>query len=123
MISREEVLKDLEQLYKYTDDNSEGYMLNCADVNGIKYKLNNIKAYLTQSPTSEEVCKALSEYFKEEVKYMNKLFYYGEGLRHCEICDNYLDDINGKSLFNINFALPPHLITMIGKFYEGSESV
>lgn len=76
-------------------------------------------------PTKEEVCAALSEYSGLEVFFEGKDFgsgfYYGK----------HKKDMNGKDytqkrvivcMYNgeigFNTSLPPHLITMIGRFYE-----
>ena len=36
-----------------------------------------------------------------------------------EVVDTNLDDIDGNYLPRINLQIPPYLIIMIGKFYEG----
>ena len=70
-------------------------------------------------PTAEQVCETLSEYMNVEVYY--KEGYYG---------DSFLYKDNDKtkwivSLYKHKVAwvfelkIPPHLITMIGRFYEG----
>lgn len=77
-------------------------------------------------PTEQEVCDALSEYYDTDVLYENKefgtAFYTGLKKR----------DMNGKEYIKkrvivvcyegeigFNASLPPHLITLIGRFYEG----
>jgi len=69
-------------------------------------------------PTSEEVCKALSEWFRKSVIYNSKLseFSFDEPKKR-----GYIYYIACKSGRNIrfNYELPPHLITLIGRFYEG----
>jgi len=74
-------------------------------------------------PTKEEVCKALSEYLDREVKINNdKSFYYTEEKQYYGECDEIIcgfswnDDIRTISF---EFDLPPNLITLTGKFYEG----
>ena len=94
-----------------------------------------IKSYLTP-PTADEVCEALSEWYGAEVKhdyhqhddinevYMHDQFYFRQ----------IKTDIDGKpyaihksiaigseSRLSFNAYLPPHLITLIGRFYEGLE--
>lgn len=76
-----------------------------------------VMSFLTP-PTEQEVCKALSGYFEQDVKYISGMFYYGEDLQFTEICDTTIEDLNGNQLYNIYLHLPPHLITMIGKLYE-----
>ena len=57
----------------------------------------------------EEVCNALSEYFKEKVKYdSNKSF-----ATH----NDSIARLYNKKVW-IQEYLPPYLITMIGQFYE-----
>lgn len=75
---------------------------------------NDIKQAL-QVPTSEDVCKALSEYFKEEVVYENNLF----NVYDCKNQKSWGRQSREISLDELYYV--PHLITMIGKFYE-SES-
>ena len=65
-------------------------------------------------PTEEEVCEALSEYYGFEVVYKGLNFitkiehdYYYEVV---SIADNCI-------VFTAPF--PPHLVTLIGRFYEG----
>ena len=77
-------------------------------------------------PTSDEVCKALSEYWKEEVKYIpNKVKRYGFYLVESGayiICLSYDNEIllHHNDYIKAN-KYPPHLITLIGRFYEGLE--
>ena len=72
-------------------------------------------------PTAKEVCEALSKLIGNAY-YENKIFYENE-LKIEEIC--YLARDMGKNIdiivFN-NYSLPPHIITMIGRFYEGLEN-
>ena len=72
-------------------------------------------------PTAEEVCDELSKLIGNAY-YENKIFYENE-LKIEEIC--YLARDMGKNIdiirFN-NYSLPPHIITMIGRFYEGLEN-
>ena len=77
-------------------------------------------------PTEQEVCEALSEYYDTKVYYEEQeygtSFYLGKVKK----------DMNGKE-YTVkrtivcsyegeivwNASLPPHLITLIGRFYEG----
>ena len=61
-------------------------------------------------PTQEEVCAKLSEYLGEEVIYVANEFVYMKRITTFGIYG-----------YKINIYLPPHLITLIGKFYEGLE--
>ena len=81
------------------------------------------------APTEQEVCEALSEYYDTDVYYENKdfgtAFYTGLKQR----------DMNGKEYIKkrtivvlyegeigFNASLPPHPITLIGRFYESLEA-
>lgn len=75
-------------------------------------ELEELKRY----PTSDEVCEALNTFDDfDNVEYDDKTrtFYSGEiicysGRYECII---------------FNYDLPPHLITLIGRFYEGMEKI
>lgn len=89
----------------------------------LEQALNELEA-LKKPPTVDELCKALSEHYKEQVSYSNErhnhLFYFEKSrlgivlLRHGNI-DFYQSDYHKTNY------LPPHLITLIGRFYEGLE--
>jgi hypothetical protein len=69
-------------------------------------------------PTEKEVCEALKSYFEH---YVGKIFYDNES-------KSFRDEINPnlvEYLFDITYLknIPPHLITLIGRFYEGVEKV
>lgn len=70
------------------------------------------------TPTVDELCKALSEQLKQKVSYGAKQFYYK--IENTE-CVMFVTETYGDGLWSINEYLPPHLITMIGRFYEGLE--
>ena len=55
-------------------------------------------------PTEEEVCEALSEYFGLDIMYSG-----GEFIP--KIPEDY-------HLINITIQIPPHIVTLIGRFYE-----
>lgn len=66
-------------------------------------------------PTADEVCEALSEYFID--KYIcvdNKFYNYGGNEPKAVIYK-----INCSVV--IRYDLPPRIITLIGRFYEGLE--
>jgi len=85
-------------------------------------ELEELKRY----PTADEVCEALSEWIKKNVeealssvRYDEKSFYYFNEY-------DYEENIVQKT-FDENIAfgihdLPPRLITLIGRFYEGLEA-
>ncbi len=72
-------------------------------------------------PTEDEVIKALSKYFAKDVRYYAKQFYFieyeGKAWERPRFITETLDD----GSWSVNECLPPHLITMIGKFYESLE--
>ncbi len=65
-------------------------------------ELEIIKSY----PTVDEVCSELSEHIEHSVYYANDKF-------------KVHGDVYGE-IVDLN-SLPPHLITLIGRFYEGLE--
>ena len=73
-------------------------------------------------PTAEEVCEALSEWFKKSKyhSYIDTVFYSEKG-------KYFYTEGEKISLIEMIFdnyyihQIPPHLITMIGKFYESLE--
>jgi hypothetical protein len=84
---------------------------------------------LKTPPTEQEVCEALGKWFKKEVKFNQneKMFYYiaqdyiadcGEIINYDEIICSYGWGCNYDTL-SLATDLPPHLITLIGRFYEG----
>mgnify|MGYP001252692458 CR=1 FL=1 len=72
-------------------------------------------------PTSDEVCKALSEYLKRDVKInSDKAFYYSEERQYYGECDEIICGYGWEDgCISFEIDLPPHLITLIGRFYEG----
>ena len=85
-------------------------------------------------PTEEEVCKALSDYLKSrrDGRIIDKVYYSKEeNINHSVL--KYLFYYTHKKtkkkkpivfqneigLLHQKESLPPHLITMIGRFYEG----
>ena len=75
--------------------------------------LREIKQALTP-PTEEEVCEALSEYFGKKVfvdkRYKISAFVVERG--------SSVAYINARNRLCLT-QLPPHLVTLIGRFYEG----
>ena len=67
-------------------------------------------------PTVEEVCKVLSEFVGREVSYTNKQFHYI--IKNTQVLMFVTETYNNKT-FSLGVYLPPHLITLIGRFYEG----
>ena len=68
-------------------------------------------------PTEEEVCKALSDYFGFDIVYSD-----GEFIP--KIPEDYyfyiVTVVDGGIVFTD--TLPPHLIILVGKFYEGLDN-
>jgi hypothetical protein len=71
-------------------------------------ELEELKRY----PTSEEVCEALSEYYHYEVEYSKRDMTFESELSWYACFKDGVIDFGGDKL-------PPHLITLIGRFYEG----
>ena len=67
-------------------------------------------------PTAEKVCMALSEFVGREVSYTNKQFHYI--IKNTQVLMFVTETYNNKT-FSLGVYLPPHLITLIGRFYEG----
>ena len=75
-----------------------------------------VEAELKKSPTADEVCEALSEFIGREVSYTNKQFHYI--IKNTQVLIYVTETYNNKT-FSLGVYLPPHLITLIGRFYEG----
>lgn len=81
---------------------------------------NTIKQALTP-PTANEVCEALSEYYKDyEVTYLKEEKTFVR-TNYAYTFDIVWEDA-GEICFKKNTTLPPRLITLIGKFYESEET-
>lgn len=72
--------------------------------------------FLKKPPTAEEVIKALSEYlpFKSNYYYDREKRYFGNN-------DIIIICPMPKDALYISHMLPPHLITLIGRFYQSLE--
>lgn len=77
-------------------------------------KLDVIKSYLSP-PTVEEVCNALSDYFGYDYYYQDGFFYKSDGIKYVW----FMTRSGVDEIFYYWDSLPPHLITLIGRFYEG----
>ena len=75
---------------------------------------------LKKSPTVEEVIIALSEALEQDVVYSDKTHEFYYTLENTE-CIMFITETYGDGLWSLGVYLPPHLITMIGKFYESLE--
>ena len=67
-------------------------------------------------PTSDEVCKALSEFVGREVSYTNKQFHYI--IKNTQVLMFVTETYNNKTV-SLGVYLPPHFITLLGRVYEG----
>jgi hypothetical protein len=121
--------KELEALYKFSQIEFEtgDYMSD----DGYTMKIESTEMYdillkALTPPTADEVCKALSKYLqtiygKVVIYYENKNF--GMEIQHSvdEITSHELVSLLNDNIIYIGENLPPHLITLIGRFYEGLE--
>lgn len=75
---------------------------------------------LKRYPTQKEVCEAIMKHYRGKVVFYNEMartFNEVHITRNEETVSFYA---NGEVGINYN-GLPPHLITLIGRFYEGME--
>lgn len=89
----------------------------------IEQALTELEA-LKKPPAVEEVCMELSRHYKEQVSYSNERhnhhFYFEKyRLGIVMLLHENIKFIQGD--FHKTNELPPHLITLIGKFYESLE--
>ena len=91
------------------------------ETSGVAEAIRLLKKALTP-PTSDEVCKALSEYLDRQVlKDVDDNFYYSEH-RQIGVVDEIVCGYGWEhehKTITFEFDLPPHLITLIGRFYQG----
>ncbi len=75
--------------------------------------LNNYITSQPNTPTSDEVCEALSEYFIDRYIYNDDKFYNSGG--------NEVEPVIYNTSYGvvIKYGLPPHIIKLIGEFYIG----
>ena len=106
--------KELEALKKVRNGSYDDY--HSTSFENIYSKEFDMLEQALTPPTEEEVCKALSEYYGFEVMYEDLDFFPKDTLRL-----SYLYCVVAMVDGCIDFAdpLPPHLITLIGRFYEG----
>lgn len=90
------------------------------DIEQALTELESIKRY----PTAKEVCGALSKYLKAEVKYIphpirkNGFYLVDSGLYLVSLGDDNQVNFSYNNWIKFN-QLPPSLIVLIGRFYEG----
>ena len=83
------------------------------DINEAEFAIKKLKEVVTP-PTEKEVCKALNEHLKGEIIYdwENKRFEF-------EIDGTEVVRMTWRGTVRLNSSFPPHLIVLIGRFYEG----
>lgn len=79
-------------------------------------------------PTADEVCKALSKWVKGNIPdiWNYKVYYDTGGFHYYNNCDfeEYLVEYERiDKAITLSVFLPPHLVEMIGKFYESLEEI
>jgi len=65
-------------------------------------------------PTADELCKVLSGHYKKEVVFQNNDFYWETVINTKYI----VASLNNNGTINVANKLLPHLITLIGRFYD-----
>jgi len=96
--------KVLEILNKIKRNGGTDYIINWRDV--------EIIAKALTPPTADEVCEALSKYWGNPVQYDE---------RH-DLFEMYVGDNTWKPIELLRMRIgKPHLITLIGRFYQGLE--
>jgi len=107
--------KELEAFERVWEDCSQ-FDLDYVSKHNLMDDLREIEQALTP-PTEEEVCKALSEYLKPhytrnvKVTFENNEFVFFER--------RIVQYVGGNIWFNLPIDFPPHLITMLSRFFEG----
>ncbi|MCK9470164.1 MAG: hypothetical protein M0Q88_00230 [Bacilli bacterium] len=119
----EVLIKNSKNIVDKYEEWAIGEIKNFADKNEWSLKL--MSAFIEKAltpPTSEEVCKALSDYYNLPVKFylQHNCFVIVKRYEPIIIVEQEVKNKNVR--FNNKKAmpaLPPHLITLIGRFYEG----
>ena len=107
-----EAFKGLCDLSKVDDEDFRMWVGLKSDVEQALTELEELKRY----PTAEEVCEALSERFDSDVIFDGEAFVLNHADNSIAYCYKSLGDT-----IKINYALPPSLITLIGRFYQSLE--
>ena len=113
-----------EHLHKQTGVSVEKhfeYLAYDTEISVVEQALNELEA-LKKPPAVEEVCMELSRHYKEQVSYSNErhnhMFYFEKSrLGIVVLLFENINFIRGD--YHKTNDLPPHLITLIGRFYEG----
>ena len=107
--------KELEAFDRVWEDCSK-LDLDYVSKHNLMDDLREIKKALTP-PTADEVCKALSDYFGFDYYYQDGYFYKSDGIKYI-----YPLKVSGFTEIQLyDGHLPPHLITLIGRFYEAQQ--
>ncbi len=87
--------------------------LKCIE-NAYKDRILSLIRKALTPPTAEEVCEALNEHLEGEIIYdwENKRFEF-------EIDGTEVVRMTWRGTVRLNSSFPPHLIVLIGRFYEG----
>ena len=73
-------------------------------------------------PTEEEVCKALSEYFEKTVYFFENRGFFVQRYKEKQSYRDYSLSVYSNGKLRIFHPFPPHLVTLIGRFYEGLDN-
>jgi len=117
-IDYEDAIKSLEFLGKIVIAEEHGVSLLRSSLHSPSY--DTVRDYIKRTnkaltpPTEEEICKALNEYLKEEIKYEDESF-YADGIPICYITNH--------ETFLVHNDLPLYIMSMIIRFYEGLSDV
>jgi len=111
----QQALNELERLKKFKETFDNYELVKKQDFIAYENWI-ECEAELKKSPTAEEVCKTLSEFVGREVSYTNKQFHYI--IKNTQVLI-YVTETYDNNTFSLGVYLPPHLITLIGRFYEG----
>ena len=118
----EQALNELERLKKFKETFDNYELAKKQDFISYENWLECEKELetLKKSPTVEEVCKALSEYSNTNVYYSYGGFFYRKEQFYNQpflIANKYKSGLIEMT----KNVLPPHLITLIGRFYQSLE--
>jgi len=109
--------KELEALKVLNKYRNNYYNSSNEEENNVANAINTILPKLIP-PTSDEVCKALENYFGYPHYYQDNFFYRSDGMK-------YIWAVKRSGVLEIGHAyetLPTHLFIILGKFYESEVS-
>lgn len=113
----EQALNELERLKKFKETFDNYELFKKQDFIAFENWL-ECEAELNSFPTVDELCKALRDFTNWEVKYSTETKQFYHRLESTE-CTMYITETYGDGNWTLGAYLPPHLITLIGRFYEG----